>query len=590
MDIDGMIERITTMKQLTIDYGDDDTFHVYGVTLATQSGMRLIPGARAPRKGSTVWKVPVRYLQLRALETSFDTLWTEAALHVRASLLDTTAAVRSLREGDLPEEHLGIFLDALSEYGISPKQGQAAAMAFLANGKRVGLFSELGSGKTLVVAGAAKLYNISPMLIIAPASVLYNWQRELARFGIAATVLDGTEAKRSKTIKAFDPEVTPALICSYNIAKSLSRHSGYGSIKLKRCNDCGGYQDIPEKRCEVHERWLNTIKWSAVVVDEAQRISDAHNAQTRAVWQLTAEAEYAWFLSATPIEQKAEQFWSLLHAIDPVEHPSFSTFCDRYILSSRTYWGTIERLGINPIRAEEFQDVTRWHWRRDVKSGTPEVVSEIRTCELLPKNAKAYKQMADQMMAELEDGSVVVAENHLVKRGKLRLMANGECAMQDDGSMWLTGKNSEKLDLLEDTLTDFPEDSIILWFASRRLMSCAADRLDNQGVEYVTIHGDVPAHKRQEAVDKFQSGQVRFILMNPAAGGEGITLTRARVSIWVMRPDSSILNEQADGRNNRYGSPHEALLNIDLVTLGTVEEDILPRLGEKRAATGEVIS
>jgi SNF2 family DNA or RNA helicase len=592
MSVEEIVASINTMATIiTIDYDEtEDVFILWGVSHGTQTEVRLIPGARAPKKGASTWKVPARFLQLVALSNGnvFTSNWTQAALDARQRLLDRAEILNFLREGSLGDDADLQMRDSLKAFGITPKPGQTAAMAYLANGKRVGLFSELGAGKSLVVSGAAKLWGISPMLVIAPASVLINWQRELAKFDIKSVVLTGTEAQRRKVMENYNPAETPALICSYKIASSLSRIAGYGSIKLKRCNDCGGFQDIPDKRCEVHERWLNTINWRVVVVDEAQRISDAHNTQTRAVWQLTSEADYAWFLSATPIEQKAEQFWSLLHAIDPVEHPSFSAFCDRYILSARTFWGSIERLGLNPVREEEFRTVTRPLWRRDVKSGTPEVVSEFRTCVLAPKNAKAYKSMNDQMMAELPDGKVVMADNHLTKRTKLRLMANGECTQLDDGTLWLTGK-SEKLDLMEDTIADFPEDSIILWFSSRRLMACAMDRFEKNGVEYAHIDGDVSAAKRQQAVDDFQSGKVRFILMNPAAGGEGITLTRARVSIWVMRPDSSILNEQADGRNNRYGSPHESILNIDLVTLDTVEEEILPRLAEKQLETSKVV-
>jgi SNF2 family DNA or RNA helicase len=90
-------------------------------------------------------------------------------------------------------------------------------------------------------------------------------------------------------------------------------------------------------------------------------------------------------------------------------------------------------------------------------------------------------------------------------------------------------------------------------------------------------------------VTAFQSGDVDLILLNPAAGGEGITLTRARVSIWVMRPASSIQNSQADERNNRYGVEHDELLVIDLIVEGTIEEQALDRLAEKKAAKAEVV-
>jgi SNF2 family DNA or RNA helicase len=127
----------------------------------------------------------------------------------------------------------------------------------------------MGSGKSLVVAGALRLYGITPALIVCPPSVLYNWQRELRRFGVESTVLDGTLAQKRKTIESLDLDATPVLVTSYGAAKKLTRLARYGSTALKRCNPCGGHHDLPEDKCEVHERFLNTVQWGAVVIDEA---------------------------------------------------------------------------------------------------------------------------------------------------------------------------------------------------------------------------------------------------------------------------------------------------------------------------------
>lgn len=587
------LEDLISTPNLTLDHDvSTDLFRIHGATQAHRMGLLSIPGCRFVGRGQDHWTIPSRYAQLVALGNMFKLDWTQRAIDRYLQIHETVEACRKLRTEGLDPEDEQALVALLSKYGITPKPGQASAMAQLATAEKAALFSELGSGKSLVVSGTARLYGTLPMLIIAPSSVLFNWQRELAKFNIGSVVLTGTPGQRMKIIEKLDLTETPVVICSYGMAKAHSRIAGYGNTKLKRCNECGGSQDIPEAKCEAHERWLNTIPWQAVIADEAHRIRDPHTAQTRAVWHLMHQAENRWLLTNTPIEQDASEFWSLLHALDPEEHPSSSKYLDRYVLINQPPWGRREVLGLKPNTREEFLEITQWRWRRDVKVGVPELTHEIRTCQLKPKNQKAYDQMEKQLMAEVgltdeNDTAVLSASNHMVKRGRLVQMANATVQVDASGNVSLH-EPSEKLDLWEDTMEDFPEPTIC-WFSSIKLLKLAQARLDAKGTSYVVLHGEVSPTARQQAVDDFQSGKVDLMLLNPAAGGEGITLTRARVSIVVSHPDSSIISKQLEGRQARYGVEHTELICVHLLTEGTVEEEYLPTLEAKIAAKEEVI-
>ena len=589
-----LLDELMATPTLTIDWTPEtpDVFRIYGATQSHQIGLLSIPGCRFASKGANYWTVPTRYAQVVAVGKQYKLDWTQPAIERFMPIMKTVAACMTLRdEGLMPEQETQINT-LLAKHGVTPKEGQAAAMVQLATAGGAALFSEMGSGKSLVVAGTLKLYDIKPALIVCPPSVLYNWRNELHRFGIESVIIDGTPAQKRKIIENLDLDATPVVICSYGVAKKLTRLARYGSTALKRCNACGGHHDIPEDRCEVHERLLNTIQWGAVIVDEAHRIRDPHTANTRAVWHLAESAPYRWFLTGTPIESNAKEFWSILHAIDPVEHPSSSKYQDRYLLTSQTFWGETEIIGLHPGTKDEFDEVTRWRWRRDVKVGMPETVYEVRTTPLSAKAMKAYKQMRDQLMAEVgmadsTDTTVLLAANHMVKYGRLLQLANATCEIEADGNVVMSDP-SDKLDLFMDTLDDHPEP-VIAWFASVKLLKLASARLDKKGIKHVVIHGETSAKAREAAVQAFQTGDVDLILLNPAAGGEGITLTRARVSIWVMRPASSIQNSQANDRNNRYGVQHDELLCIDLIAEGTIEEEALSRLSTKQGALQEVV-
>lgn len=603
MDDNELLEVLMATPILTLDHDvATDLFRIYGATQSHQIGLLSIPACRSAGRGQKFWTIPARYLQVVALGNTFKIQWTQPAIDRWLQLLTTAEACKRLRTDGLTPDEESHLVKMLAEYGVVPKPNQAAAMVHLATGAKVGLFSETGAGKTVVVAGASKLYELTPVLIVCPPSVLYNWKIELSRFGIEAVILDGGKTQRDKVMEAFDPELTPVLICSYGIAKSLTRYAPYGSTSLKRCNACGGQLDIPEEKCQVHEKWLNTIPWKVTVVDECHRIRDPHTDQTRAIWYLMHVSPYTWGLTGTPMQDNATELWSLLHGLDPVEHPSSTKFRDRYLSQSKTFWGTTEVTGILPQRRAEFDDVTQWHWRRDVKSGMPEVVHEIRTTTMGAKAAKAYAQMKKQLMAEVgltgtDETGVLLADNHMVKHGRLRVLANATVEVDDNDHVTLH-EPSAKLDLMEDTLNDYDEP-LLLWFSSVKLLKLAQARLDKRNEEltakggspipYVTIHGETSARARQQAVEDFQSGKVDRILLNPAAGGEGITLTRARVSINVMRPDSSIQDTQARGRNLRYGVEYDELIEVDLITLDTVEEDLIPKMDQKRTNIKEVL-
>lgn len=588
------LETLMATPPLIVDHDPQqpDLFVIRGASQAHQIGLLAIPGCRFASKGANYWTVPARYAQLVALGHTFQLRWTEAAAERYAPIGATVEACKRIRSEGLTAEEDALVRDLLGQHGVYPKEGQAAAIVQLATAGGAALFSEMGSGKSLVVSGALKLYGISPALIVCPPSVLYNWQRELSRFGIESTVLDGTLAQKRKLMENLDLQQTPVVVVSYGAAKRLTRLARYGSTALKRCNGCGGHHDVPEDKCEVHERFLNTIDWQAVIIDEAHRIRDPHTINTRAVWHLATSAPYRWFLTGTPIESNAKEFWSILHAMEPDEHPSSSKFMDRYLLTSKTFWGQTEILGIHPERKDEFEEITQWRWRRDVKVGMPETAYEVRTTALSAKAAKAYRQMERQLMAEIgqegsTDTTVLLAPNHMVKYTRLLQLANATCEIDAQGEVTMSDP-SDKLDLFMDTLEDVGEP-VIAWFSSVKLLKLASARLDKAEIPHVIIHGETSAKKRQDAVEAFQRGDVDLILLNPAAGGEGITLTRARVSIWVMRPASSIQNSQADDRNNRYGVEHSELLCIDLIAEGTIEEQALERLATKRSALQEVV-
>jgi SNF2 family DNA or RNA helicase len=466
--------------------------------------------------------------------------------------------------------------------GVMSKDYQVAGAIFLATAKRAMLFDEQGTGKMTQTALTLSLYpdlKERPTLIISPKSVVWTWQRELAKFGIDSVVIDGQAAERRKQFDQFHKGDARVLIISYALVAKHSRVSGFGTIKLT------DEHKTPKE--------LNQTKWHTVVADEAHRLKDPDSVQTRACWAARDGAEYVWGLTGTPIESDILDMWALLHFIAPIEFPAKTKFLDMWVMTAPQFFGGLDVIGIRPDVEEEFRAITEWHWRRALADtdALPPREWDTRYCHMDAKGRKAYNDMKKQLMAELDsDGSfdTLFAENHMVKTGRLKQLASATCVIDDQDNVRMT-EPSWKLDAVEDAMQDYPYPAIY-WFDNRDLLHLFEARLAKQGIEYVSVHGDVVGRDRDDAVQRFQNGEVDHILVTYGAGSEGITLTRAKVAHRVQRPWSSIKDSQAPFRNWRIGSEgHDRVVFVDYLVVGTVEEELIARLGDKNEAIQEVL-
>jgi SNF2 family DNA or RNA helicase len=175
--------------------------------------------------------------------------------------------------------------------------------------------------------------------------------------------------------------------------------------------DCGGHDSkITTGRCEVHNRELNNINFKAVIADEIHRSKDPKSKQTRALWAASGNADIRYALTGTPIANDVVDLWPILHWLDDKEWPSKTKFIDRYVNCFPNVFGALVVLGLKPNMEQEFYAGINPRMRRMLKARVlpwlPEVINDRRDVEMGAKQAKAYKQMLENMMALLEDPEV----------------------------------------------------------------------------------------------------------------------------------------------------------------------------------------
>lgn len=552
---------------------------------------KSLPGASWSAK-EQIWRIPTSWSGCLALRSTFKAELvlgpnlTEWAKNEKANRVDKA---NELRDVDVMED---------GDQDLFPHQ--RAGVEFLSTARRALLADEPGLGKTAqAIRALKKLHDageaVFPALIVCPNTLKKNWEREFDKWwpGVNVTVINGSATQRRAQ---FDQQ-SDVIVINWESLRTHSKLSSYGSIALARCIDCKGHDSrITPARCEVHTRELNLIDFKSVVADEIHRSKDPKSKQTRALWAATGDADIRFALTGTPIAKDVVDLWPILHWIAPNEWPSKTKWIDRMIDTMLNAFGGMMVIGVKPHMEQEFYAAINPRMRRMLKSRVlpwlPAVINERRDVEMGAKQAKAYKQMLDHMIAliEKEDGTMgdsVVAPNPLTQTLRLLQLSSSYADVTIDEAgqeKVVLSDPSCKVDALMDDMKngDFGDDSVAVCAVSRQLIEILSARLTKEGIAHGLITGAQDQDERQKSIDDFQSGKTKWILFTAQAGGVGVTLTTARRLVMLQRPWSLVDHKQALDRVHRIGSEiHDSVIITDYVTEGTIEERVIQALDTK---------
>lgn len=548
--------------------------------------IKALPGA-SWSPSEQVWRVPLSWTTCLALRSTFrEQLIIGPALSDWATNEINTRINPSTALRDL-ETHEG-------DEVLFPHQ--RAGVKFLATAKRALLADEPGLGKTAQAIRALKELqdqgeDVFPALIVCPNTLKKNWAREFTKWwpDIKTQVIKGSATQRKRQFE----EDAQVFIINWESLRTHSRLAPYGSVALTRCRACGGQDEkISETRCEVHLRELNHIDFKAVIADEIHRSKDPKSKQSRALWSASGNSKIRFALTGTPIANNVVDLWSILHWISPKDWPSKTKWIDRMVDTMLNAFGGMMVIGVKPTMQDEFYKTVNPVMRRMLKKVVlphlPPIINERRDVEMSTKQKKAYEQMRDLMIAELESGDTLAAPSVLTQTIRLLQFASSYATLSTNEE---TGEVKAVLDMpsckveaLMDDIDngDFGDDSVAVCAVSKQLINLLSAELTKKKIPHGLITGDQNEDERQKAIDDFQSGAVRWILFTAQAGGVGITLTAARRLIMLQRPWSLVDHKQVLDRVHRIGSEiHDSIVITDYVTEGTVEERVIQVLETK---------
>lgn len=575
---------------VSVDLDNEKTHILINADWRFKELCKSIPGSSWSSQ-EQVWRLPLSWSSCLALRSTFGADLVigpelgEWATNHRAALVDPATALRELEEYEGDED-------------LFPHQ--RAGVAYLATAKRALLADEPGLGKTAQAIRALKRLkeqgeDVFPALIVCPNTLKNNWAREFDKWWpeVTTQVVKGTAAKRKKQFETAVESNIDVIIINWESLRTHSRLAPYGSVALTRCSECGGHDEgVSTNRCEVHIRELNEICFKAVIADEIHRSKDPKSKQTRALWSASGDANIRFALTGTPIANNVVDLWSILHWISPKDWPSKTKWIERMIDTMLNAFGGMLVIGVKPHMQEEFYNTINPHMRRMLKQKVlpwlPEQIHERRDVEMSTKQKKAYEQMRDTMIAELESGDILTAPSILTQTTRLNQFANSFASMELNETTGeyktVLAEPSCKVDALMADIRsgDFGEDSVAVCAVSRQLIELLSAAMTKNKIEHGLITGAQDEDERQRAIDDFQSGKTKWILFTAQAGGVGVTLTAARRLVMLQRPWSLVDHKQALDRVHRIGSEaHDSIIITDYVTENTIEDRVIQVLETK---------
>ena len=395
------------------------------------------------------------------------------------------------------------------------------------------LADDMGLGKTVQTI-AFLLYKAASgaSLVVAPASVMMNWSRELARFSpsLKVTVLNEQDDRTDAL----------AALGEYDVVLTT-----YGLL-------------VREKEA------LTGVEWNVVCLDEAHTIKNRGTKMSEAAMSLKAASRV--ILTGTPVQNYLGELWNLFQFLNPGLLGSYEAF-------SRKFISPIEASEDKERQAQLKRILQPFMLRRtksEVVEELPEKTEIFRTVPLSAAETVAYETMRLEAKNEL-DQDTRVNMNALAAITRLREAA---CAMP----LVKTGWEGEptKLGALRELIADILSggNSVLVFSQFTGFLDIVSRMLAKEGTEHFYLQGSTPLKKRQEMVSGFQRGEKPVFLISLKAGGLGLNLTGANYVIHLDPWWNPAVEQQATDRAYRIGQQQNVTV-YHLIAEGTIEEKIL---------------
>jgi len=415
-----------------------------------------------------------------------------------------------------------------------PLQHQKEAIEKLSGSRRFILADDMGLGKTTCTIIAALETGAKKILIICPASLKINWQREIENYSDRPVYI--SEGKKFSTESDF-------VIVNYDILKN--------------------FHDTKEKDNSL----LNQSNFDLVILDEAHMISNPQAQRTKIINHFVKNIKRVWLLTGTPMTSRPMNYYNLLNIIESPVAQNWMAYAIRYcqgyqfMAGRRKVWNVTGASNLEELRDRTSKQILR-RLKEDVLDLPDKIISPV----YLRLKSKEYEELMGEYYAWYdknpdEASSLTVQFSKLMK---VRKVISNE-------------KTKQTIEIVENIIEQGKKVIVFTNFTDS-----LQTIYQHFGKQAVYLDGSCSKPHRQKAVDEFQYNEkIKVFVGNIKAAGVGLTLTSAEV---VIMNDLSFVpaeHSQAEDRAYRYGQKNNVLVYYPLYE-NTIEGAIYDILNRKK--------
>jgi SWI/SNF-related matrix-associated actin-dependent regulator 1 of chromatin subfamily A len=422
-----------------------------------------------------------------------------------------------------------------------PMEHQKEAIEKLVRNKKFILADDMGLGKTTSTIIAALETGAKKVLIVCPASLKINWQREIANYSDRTVYI--AEGKKFSDEHDF-------VIVNYDILKN--------------------FHDTKEKE----KSEIMKINFDLVIMDEAHMISNPQAQRTKIANDIASKSNRVWLLSGTPMTSRPMNYYNLLNLVDSPVAMNWMAYAKRYCngfqfsVGKRKVWNVTGASNL-----EELRERTSTHILRRLKEDVLDLPEKIITPVYLRLKSKDYEELMGEYFNWYdqnpeESSSLTIQFSKLMKVRKVIAQE----------------KINNTIELAENIIEQGKKVIIFTNFTD------TLNQIYNHfGKSAVYLDGSCSKFHRQNAVDEFQTNdKIKVFVGNLKAAGVGITLTSAEA---VIMNDLSFVpaeHSQAEDRSHRIGQKNSTSVYYPLFE-NSIEGAIYDILNRKKKIISTVM-
>jgi SNF2 family DNA or RNA helicase len=416
------------------------------------------------------------------------------------------------------------------------------------------LADDMGLGKTIQVIAFMLLQqqqgNKPANLIVVPATLIFNWQAEIEKFGPSLKVHTIYGADRIKTVDLFN---------AYDVILT-----SYGTL----------LNDI---------RFLKTYRFNYVFLDESQTLKNPSSQRYQSVALLKSRSKI--MLTGTPLENNTFDLYGQLSLACPGLLGSKQHFRDQYAMPIDKFKDTRKaqelRQKVNPFILRRT--------KKQVAKELPEKTEMVIYCEMGDEQRKVYDSYKAEYRNYLlgqEQQDLGRQSLHILKGiTVLRQICNSPALLKNDV---FYGNSSAKMDvLMEELESKAGQHKILIFSQFVTMLDLIRTELQQRGIRFAYLSGQTK--DREGAVQSFnEDKEVPVFLISLKAGGIGLNLTEADYVYLVDPWWNPAVENQAIDRAYRIGQKKNVVA-VRLICPNTIEEKILNLQESKRTLVEDLI-